>query len=134
MIVKDGKSKYPSLLRVCKNEQENQAYIRKNNKIVEYTRQNSVVFIEYIRKKCKKSSFSDIIHNDVCKDNNLLISIVQDGPYPKGRRPFIARDGSRFQNDRGRQTEIILVLVYMILYFMCSPTARTWEGVRAFRP
>ena len=70
-------------------------------------------------------------NNDVCKDNNLLISIVQDGPYPKGRRPFIARDGSRFQNDRGRQTEIILVSVYMILYFMCSPTARTWEGVRA---
>lgn len=49
MIVKDGKSKYPSHLRVCKNEQKNQAYIRKNNKIIEYTRQNSVVFIEYIR-------------------------------------------------------------------------------------
>lgn len=33
MIVKDGKSKYPSLLRVCKNEQENQAYIRKTIKL-----------------------------------------------------------------------------------------------------
>ena len=32
-------------------------------------------------------------------------------PHMKGRRPFIACDGSRFHNDFGRQTEIIMVSV-----------------------
>ena len=60
-----------------------------------------------------QSSHYETIHLSYYNHNTL--PECRNTPHNKGRRPFIARDGSRFHNGWGRMTLIIMVSVYSIL-------------------